>query len=186
MLIHNKIIKRRHFIKASGMALLSTAAAPFLHSSTPELDLKDRMLSFYNTHTHERLKSCYFQNNHFSAEALSKIDYILRDFRTGEIKEIDRKLLDLLFILKQKLGIDSPFHVISGYRSSKTNEMLRQTSSGIAKNSLHILGQAIDIRVPGLPLEHLCCTAIDLKAGGVGFYPDSDFIHVDIGRIRYW
>ena len=184
--MNRKLVKRRYFFKVGGMAVLSTAAAPFLHPSVPVLGLQDRTLSFYNTHTHERLHVRYFQDNQFCAEALSRIDHILRDYRTGEIKEIDRKLLDLLFILRQKLGIDGPFHVISGYRSSKTNEMLRRTSSGISRNSLHILGQAIDIRVPGLALEHLCRTAADLKAGGVGFYPKSDFIHVDIGRIRYW
>jgi uncharacterized protein YcbK (DUF882 family) len=179
-------IQRRHFFKIGSMAALSAAAAPLLSADLPDLGPKDRTLSFFNTHTQERLQACYFKGGALCRDSLSRIDRILRDHRTGDIKEIDRQLLDLLFLIHKNLGGEKPFHIISGYRSPETNAMLRKNSSGIAKNSLHMVGRAVDIRVPSISLERLRDTAMALKAGGVGFYPDSDFVHVDNGRIRYW
>ena len=179
-------IHRRDFIKIGGITALSAAAVPLTGASLPDLGPQDRTLSFYNTHTREKLQTCYFKNGALCPDSLSQIDHILRDHRTGDTKEIDRMLLDLLFVLRKKLKTDEPFHIISGFRSPKTNALLRKNSSGIAKNSLHMVGQAIDIRIPHLPLKHLRKTAMDLKAGGVGFYSDSNFVHVDIGRVRYW
>jgi uncharacterized protein YcbK (DUF882 family) len=184
--MNNIKIHRRDFIKIGGMTAISAAAASLSGASLPALGPQDRTLSFYNTHTRERLQACYFKNRALCADSLSQIDHILRDHRTGDIKEIDRKLLDLLFVLRKKLKTNKPFHIISGYRSPKTNGMLRKNSQGIAKNSLHMEGQAIDIRIPQLPLTHLRKTAMSLMAGGVGYYPDSDFIHVDVGWVRYW
>jgi uncharacterized protein YcbK (DUF882 family) len=117
------------------------------------------------------------------------VNYILRDFRANLIKPIDPKLLDLLHELGGTLETDQPFHIISGYRSPQTNAMLRErggSSTGVASHSLHIDGKAIDIRVPGVRLAHLRNAATSLKIGGVGFYPDLDFVHVDVGRVRYW
>lgn len=103
-----------------------------------------------------------------------------------EVKNTDKGLLDLLFSIRMKLETNQPFHVISGYRSAETNALLRSHSSGIAKNSFHLIGEAIDVRVPGRALRALRQIALDLKAGGVGYYPQSDFAHVDVGRVRYW
>ncbi len=99
---------------------------------------------------------------------------------------MDRELYDLLFTLQQKLGRFGTYHVISGYRSPKTNAMLHNISSGVAKRSLHMRGKAIDIRLPGTELKHLRQAALGLHAGGVGYYPNSNFIHVDTGRPRFW
>jgi uncharacterized protein YcbK (DUF882 family) len=110
----------------------------------------------------------------------------LRDFRTGEVKEIDTDLLDLLFALHQKLESTVPYHIISGYRSPSTNSFLSMISKGVVKNSMHIYGKAIDIRLPGYQLKTLQRAAVELRKGGVGYYPSSDFVHVDVGRIRYW
>jgi uncharacterized protein YcbK (DUF882 family) len=110
----------------------------------------------------------------------------LRDHRADEVENIDTDLLDLLFALRKTLETREPFHVISGYRSAKTNATLRAAGSGVAPNSLHRLGKAIDIRTPGRELRVLHEAAVALKGGGVGYYPKSDFVHVDVGRVRYW
>jgi uncharacterized protein YcbK (DUF882 family) len=111
---------------------------------------------------------------------------VLRDHRTDEVAEMDPRLLDLLFNLQGKLGASTPFHVISGYRSPRSNAMLVAKGGGVAKKSLHMQGKAIDIRLPGRELADLRKAALGLKAGGVGYYPKSDFVHVDVGRVRHW
>jgi uncharacterized protein YcbK (DUF882 family) len=146
----------------------------------------DRFLQFYNTHTDEKIKAVYWSQGTYVPEALVDINHILRDHRTGELKEIDTYLLDLLFALQQKLESAVPFHIISGYRSPGTNALLRILSKGVAKSSLHTDGKAIDIRLPGYELKTLKRAAVDLRLGGVGYYPFSDFVHVDVGRVRYW
>ena len=120
------------------------------------------------------------------SDALAELNYILRDHRVQEIKEIDRNLLDLLCTLKNRLGTSKPFHVISGYRSPKTNEIMRKNNKGIAKKSLHMTGHAVDIRLPSCSLSSLRHEALKLKGGGVGYYPRSNFIHIDTGRVRSW
>jgi uncharacterized protein YcbK (DUF882 family) len=113
----------------------------------------------------------------------------MRDFRANAVKPIDPRVYDLLHELGGTLETDAPFHIISGYRSPHTNALLRErggASTGVASHSLHMVGQAIDIRVPGVRLEHLRNAAKALKIGGVGFYPDLNFVHVDVGRVRYW
>ncbi len=149
----------------------------------------ERGLSFFHTHTAERLSTAYCTGGEYLAPALKDINVLLRDFRVNQIKPIDPALLDLLFELNGVLGTDQPFHVISGYRTPETNAMLQERGgahSGVATHSLHIDGKAIDIRVPGITLEHLRNSATSLKIGGVGFYPGSNFVHVDTGRVRYW
>jgi uncharacterized protein YcbK (DUF882 family) len=110
----------------------------------------------------------------------------LRDHRTGEIEVIDRRLLNQLFILQHKIENHGSFHIISGYRSPKTNARLRKTGSGVAKRSLHMQGRAVDVRLPGVELKHLRQAALKLHAGGVGYYPKSNFVHLDTGRARFW
>jgi uncharacterized protein YcbK (DUF882 family) len=168
----------------SGRAVEAATVADAAVSTTP-----DRTLSFFHTHTSERLTTAYCCNGEYVAKELTGIDYLLRDFRVNQIKSIDPRLLDLLYELNNRLGTDQPFHVISGYRTPETNAMLHERGgahSGVATHSLHMDGKAIDIRVPGIKLEHLRETAKALRVGGVGYYPASNFVHVDTGRVRYW
>jgi uncharacterized protein YcbK (DUF882 family) len=146
----------------------------------------NRALTFHHTHTGERLAVEYFCSGSYIPDALAAINRHLRDFRTGEEHIIDPALLDLLHRLRLTTGSDRPFEVISGYRSPRTNQMLREKSTGVAASSLHIAGKAIDIRVADVPLSALRAAAIDLRAGGVGYYPESQFVHVDTGRVRTW
>jgi uncharacterized protein YcbK (DUF882 family) len=182
---HNNI-SRRVFLAAG----LAATAMCFLPCEAVASVLKvlsfERALSFDNIHTGEKMEAIYWQEGTYVPQALADINYILRDYRTGEVKEIDTDLLDLLFALQKKLGSEVPFDIISGYRSPETNSLLHSRSKGVANNSLHIYGQAIDIRLPGYELNTLRSAAIDLRRGGVGYYPLSDFVHVDVGRIRSW
>ncbi len=146
----------------------------------------ERSLSFYNLHTGETLKTTYWIDGRYSADALAEVNHLLRDYRTGDVHVIAPGLLDLLHSLHGQIGGNKPFHVISGYRSPKTNSMLHARSSGVATHSLHMKGEAIDIRVPGYDLNQLRAAARSLRAGGVGYYPRSDFVHVDVGRVRHW
>jgi uncharacterized protein YcbK (DUF882 family) len=128
----------------------------------------------------------YCAKGRYLPGALADINHILRDHRTGEIKAIDIRLLDLLYALGLKLEDRGPFHVISGYRSPKTNAILRAHGQGVAKNSLHLQGKAVDIRLPGCDLSVLRHAAMNLKGGGVGYYPGPHFVHIDVGRVRHW
>jgi uncharacterized protein YcbK (DUF882 family) len=178
--------ERRHLLK---LGLVTSVAACIPSSLFAAVDSQpgvERQLSFYNTHTGEKLDVCYCIQGDYCKDALSEINYVLRDHRTDEIKAIDPCLLDLLFALSRKMGRVLPFHVISGYRSPETNAMLCKRSSQVAKKSLHLQGKAIDIRCPGCDLAALRQMAVELKGGGVGYYPRSNFIHVDTGRVRYW
>ncbi|OGU43084.1 MAG: Twin-arginine translocation pathway signal, partial [Hydrogenophilales bacterium RIFOXYA1_FULL_63_33] len=119
-------------------------------------------------------------------DALAEINHVLRDYRNDQVAAIDTRLLDLLDRVKARLGTSQPFQVISGYRSPATNHLLAERSSGVAKHSLHMEGKAIDIRIPGVALADLRKTGLALQAGGVGYYPASDFVHLDVGRVRTW
>jgi uncharacterized protein YcbK (DUF882 family) len=148
---------------------------------------REYRLRLFNTHTLERLDVVYRRDNVYDAEALAKLDVFLRDRRAGSVKRYDPRLFDLLAELMVKM--DSPgseLHVICGYRSPKTNAGLRKLSSKVAKASLHMLAEAIDIRLPGVRSSRLRDTALALARGGVGYYAKSDFVHVDIGRVRRW
>ena len=157
--------------------------ADFFGGKEPEV----RRLSLYNLHTGDQAKDIvYKEKGLVVSDALSEINYVLRDFRTGDVTQMDVALMDLLDSLSRKLEVSVPYNVISGYRSPKTNAMLAERSGGVAKNSMHMQGKAIDIRVPGIELSHLRNVAKELKIGGVGYYAASDFVHVDTGRVRYW
>ncbi len=147
---------------------------------------KERVLSFYNTHTAETLKAIYFRSGNYAADAIESICHILRDHRTNTIRSIDLSLLDLLYALRLKLQTNQPFHIISGYRSPATNSELRKQNRKVVPNSLHIFGKAIDIRLPECDLQTLRRTAMALQGGGVGYYPRSDFVHIDVGPVRFW
>lgn len=183
-----RALARRHFLAwgATAAALtLPTLAMPHV-ANAAVLAANQRKLAFDNLHTGETLKTVYWEAGDYVPGALTQINHILRDFRTDDIHPIDAKLLDLLNRLHLKLGSQVPFSVISGYRSPKTNAALAAASSGVAKHSLHMEGQAIDIHLEDVALKDLHRGAIALKRGGVGYYPASDFVHVDVGRVRTW
>ena len=165
----------------AGLALLS---APDLAEAA--LRTGKRKLSFYHTHTGKELELVYAAGKSYNPLALNKINSYLGDFRTGEVHRIDPKLLDMLWALQCRCGKTGVFSVISGFRSPQTNTSLRDKSSGVAKKSSHMVGQAIDVRFSEVPTKQLRDYAINLKAGGVGFYPSSDFVHLDTGRYRTW
>jgi uncharacterized protein YcbK (DUF882 family) len=146
----------------------------------------ERELRFYHTHTGETLRVCYWQDGRYLDSELSSINHFFRDFRNGDVIKIDTRLVDLLYAISQKTGGNPAFHLISGYRSPATNEKLRQNSGGVARKSLHMQGHAADIRIPGVKTAELRKIAIDIGGGGVGYYPESNFVHVDIGRVRQW
>jgi uncharacterized protein YcbK (DUF882 family) len=179
-------ISRRVFLTA-GLAATVACLLPFkVFAAAPKDFFAERALSFYNTHTGESMKTVYWTRGAYVPEALADINYILRDYRTGGVKEIDTDLLDLLFAIHRKLESTAHFNIISGYRSQETNSFLNIMSNGVVKDSLHIHGKAIDIRLPGHELKVLRRAAVDLQRGGVGYYPSSDFVHIDVGRIRNW
>jgi uncharacterized protein YcbK (DUF882 family) len=185
--LHRRAFLGISAVAAAGAFLPRVAQAAPKPSATPKVP--ERVVSFFNTHTGERLKTAYCCGGEYQPEALRQVNHILRDFRANEIKAIDPKLLDLLHELGGTLETDQPFHIISGYRSPKTNSLLRERGgahTGVASHSLHMVGQAIDIRVPGVKLDQLRGAARSLKIGGVGFYPDLNFVHVDVGRVRTW
>lgn len=181
-----KLLLRRDFLKL-GAVVTGVLINPFsvLAAKDPE-SAPIKNLAFYNTHTREHLHIRYYRNGKYDAAALLKINYILRDHRSHEVKAIDIHLLDLLHDLSLKTKPNAPFHVISGYRSPSTNKNLRKKSKGVASRSLHMFGKAIDIRIPSYHTRKLRDAARKMRAGGVGYYPKSDFVHVDTGRVRYW
>lgn len=183
-MILKKLSSRRLFLRAGATAIMAGAMRPAI-AAVIRLP-STRSLSFENLHTGERLKVDYCVNGSYSRDALHAVDKVLRDFRTGDIHTIDYKLLDLLSQIVTTLETSQPVQVISGYRSPTTNAMLHEASSGVAAKSLHMQGKAIDIRMPGCPLNVLHKTALALRSGGVGYYPKSNFVHVDVGRVRTW
>jgi len=178
---------RRGFLSgAAGMAALllvprALHAAPRASAAAPG----PRALAFESLHTGERLEVAYREGGGYLPEALASLDRLLRDHRTGEVHPIDPALFDLLYDVRAATG-GSVFEVISGYRSAATNDALRARSTGIAEKSLHLVGQAIDVRLRGVETASLRRAALRLARGGVGYYPGPDFVHLDTGRVRYW
>jgi len=172
---------RRNILRAGGAALFAGMATPVLANIAPA-----RALAFDNLHTGEKLAITYWRDGAYVQDALSNIDHVLRDYHNNEVHVIDPKLLDLINLLHRELGSAEPFEVISGYRSPATNAAMHERSAGVAAHSLHMQGMAIDIRLADVNLATLHEAALDMRAGGVGFYPSLDFVHVDVGRVRRW
>lgn len=173
--------------------VLAGLAAGMVCLSLPELaeaaTRKDaRTLAFTQLHTGESLSLVYRVGHAYIPRAFDRLRHLLRDFRTEQTHSMDPELYDLLWHLHREVDSNEPFEIISAYRSPQTNRMLRARSahSGVAKHSLHMYGRAIDIRLADVHLAHLHHAAVSLKRGGVGYYPRSNFIHVDTGRVRYW
>jgi uncharacterized protein YcbK (DUF882 family) len=147
----------------------------------------DHSLLLYNIHTNEKIDIVYRRGDQYIQSALAKLDYFLRDHNTNEVRHFDPRLYDILSDLTASVGHPGgEIDIVCGYRSTSTNAALRAHTTGVAKNSLHILAEAIDLRMPGVNTLKLRKAALALARGGVGYYPHSDFIHVDIGRVRQW
>lgn len=145
-----------------------------------------RRLAFYHTHTGETLDIVYSERGAYVPDALAEIHHLFRDFRTGDIHPIDPALLDVLHDVQHATGGSGRFEIISAYRSPATNRMLANRRNGVADHSLHLQGQAIDVRLPGVRTVDLRRAGLRLASGGVGYYPGSDFVHLDTGRVRSW
>lgn len=179
-----RLVTRRRML-ATGGALALGALLPGT-AAARALQAPERALNFFNAHTGEVLKTVYWADGRYLPSARRAINRILRDWRTEEVVEMDAGLLDYLYALRRTVESSAPFHVISGYRSPATNAMLRRESKGVAKRSLHMRGKAIDVRLPDRELRALAQAARGLGLGGVGYYPQPGFIHIDTGRVRSW
>jgi uncharacterized protein YcbK (DUF882 family) len=145
-----------------------------------------REVAVHNLHTGESLSAIYFDRGEYVPDALSAMNHVMRDFRTGEVHEMRPELFDLWHTIRDVTGSRQPFQIISGYRSPKTNEMLHEATIGVAQNSFHMKGMASDVRLEDVELSHLHAAALAIGRGGVGYYPSSDFVHVDVGPVRHW
>lgn len=175
---------RRQFVGLGLSALACTVALPAM-AAVPRLKAV-KSLAFHNLHTDERLHVDYWRDGKYNPAAFAKINHVLRDHYSGDVHPMNPRLIELLHDLQVKLGHQGTIEVISGYRSPKTNLHLAEMSDGVARRSYHTQGMAIDLRMPGTSLVKIHHTALAMKRGGVGFYPDSQFVHVDVGPVRSW
>ncbi len=176
---------RRSFLKSSAL-LASSLGVPAIVRAAPAAAPYERTLRMYNTHTGESLRAVYWAEGKFVPDALNDINKLLRDHRNNKIAQMDPKLLFLLDQVGTAVGANSTIHIISGYRSPESNHLLAETTKGVAKHSMHLDGKAIDVRIPGRDLAVLHKAALQAGGGGVGYYPDSQFVHMDTGRLRHW
>jgi uncharacterized protein YcbK (DUF882 family) len=165
------------------LLILILAIAPV---ATTDSKVDERQLSFYHTHTSESLTVTYFREGQYVPSALAELNHFLRDFRTGDAANMDPAVFDILFDIQMESASTGTYQIISAYRSSASNEMLRDKSNGVARNSQHLLGKAIDVRLTDIDTAKLRDVALSLQRGGVGYYKKSDFVHVDTGRVRRW
>ena len=178
------VLSRRQFLIAG-----AATAAVGLVTNPVEAALRtklERSIHLYNIHTGEFLRTVYWQDGRYQSSALRQINRLLRDHYSGTIHMIDPKVVDLLYVLQGKFGKNRPFQVVSGYRTPETNAMLAANSDGVATHSLHMEGKAVDIRLEGTSVRKLGRAAKHLRLGGVGQYPSSNFVHVDVGKVRSW
>jgi uncharacterized protein YcbK (DUF882 family) len=182
------LFERRTLLKVGFGAAFgaSLGAAPLLGWAEPLTSATMRTVAMDNLHTGESLEAVYWADGDYIPDVLDAVNFHLRDYRTGDVHEIDPKLLDLLDAMNTKTETKGRFQVISGYRSAKTNAMLRERSEEVAKKSFHMSGMAIDVRLPDVDLSRLRDAALSLGLGGVGYYPESNFVHMDVGPLRNW
>jgi uncharacterized protein YcbK (DUF882 family) len=176
---------RRSLLLAAAAATL-TPFAPAAAKVRKQIVYPERALSLNNAHTGEQERIVYWADGNYLHEGLNRVNWILRDFRTSETKSIDPRLLNILYLLTRTLDVHQPVLVLSGYRSKQTNDMLRRTTEGVARRSFHMAGRAIDIRMPRIATRNVQKAALTLGGGGVGYYPSSNFVHLDSGPVRTW
>ena len=167
-------------------ASASLCAAPALGWAAAMAGQETRRITLRNLHTEEALDAIYWEQGRYVPEVMVEVNRVLRDYRTGDVHRIDPTLVDLLGSISAKVENRTPFQVISGYRSPHTNEAMHEHSGGVAKKSLHMEGMAIDIHLQDVDLGLLHKAALDVGQGGVGLYPKSNFVHVDVGPVRRW
>jgi uncharacterized protein YcbK (DUF882 family) len=179
----SSVLNRRNLLRTSGVVIASAVASPAL-ANIGKANVRSLVLD--NLHTGEKAKIDYWADGGYIPDALHNANHLLRDYRNGEVHPIEPRLLDLVDLLQRRLGSTAPVEVISGYRSPATNAAMHKRSSGVAAHSLHMKGMAMDIRLADIALDRLHNAALAMQAGGVGFYPSLDFVHVDVGRVRRW
>ena len=179
------VLSRRSFLRTASQLTLGLAAA-IPGTGLAAVVPGRRTLSLYHAHTNQELKIAYAWGDMYNPMALARVTRFLRDFRTGETCPIDPRLLDILWAIQQEMGRKGTYEVLSGFRSPRTNNMLRGSSNGVAEHSLHMEGKAIDIRLDGISTRQIRECAVEMKCGGVGYYAKSDFVHLDTGRYRTW
>ncbi|HOM12150.1 MAG TPA: DUF882 domain-containing protein [Rubrivivax sp.] len=182
-----KNLSSRRRLLSQGARLAAAAALPMLTRPARASAPGARALAMSHTHTHERIELVYADAHDYLPQSLQRLNHFLRDHYSGEVGRIDPPLFDILHGLRRVLGASGGYEIISGYRCAATNERLRSTrGGGVAKRSLHMDGRALDVRLSGVPLAELRDAAIELGAGGVGYYPNEQFVHLDTGRVRRW
>lgn len=167
---------------ATGLVSLSAPSDAF----AAVYKAKERVVAFRNINTGESLEVLYAKGDSYRFDAMQKVSLLMRDRRTDETTHMDPRLIDTLWMLGQKLGTNKPFDIICGYRSPQSNSSMAARSDGVASNSYHVRGMAADIALPNVSLGRLRRVAMDLKAGGVGYYPRDGFVHIDVGPVRHW
>lgn len=188
----SRLLSRRSLLQFGAATAVALSPLPALAGANrpvarPGLPAKGaRSVNLHNLHTGEKLKTVYWEKGKYVPGALREINTIMRDHRTGQVKPIDKDLIDLLHRLNAQLETSDPFEIISGYRCPDTNAKLRSRSSGVARNSYHMRGMAMDLNVPSRDLPKIRKAALSLRGGGVGYYPRSQFVHVDVGPVRDW
>jgi uncharacterized protein YcbK (DUF882 family) len=179
--------QRRSFLKSSALLASVLSVPAIARANAAPTDMPhERTLRMYNTHTGESLRSVFWAEGQFVPDAMNDINKLLRDHRNNKITQIDPKLLFLLDQVSTQIGSGSVLHIISGYRSPESNQLLAERSNGVARHSMHLEGKAIDVRIPGRDLASLHKAALRAGGGGVGYYPESQFVHMDTGRLRNW
>lgn len=179
---------RRTFLKFSMTgALFLLGMKPAFAMKLLEERMPEGRLSLYNTHTSERIKVQYRNRaGDYDLEALMAINWLLRCHHTNEAAEMDTQVIEYLNMVDSEFGGGNEIHIVSGFRSAEYNEMLLERGRGVSKNSLHVQGKAIDFFIPRIALDNLRSTALDLRYGGVGYYPQTGFVHIDSGNFRTW
>jgi uncharacterized protein YcbK (DUF882 family) len=176
-------LDRRSLLRYGLAGALSLVAGPAM--AAPRIR-PERSLHLVNVHTGESFRDVYWAHGRYVRPACRRIAWLMRDFHIDRTHHIDPDLLDLLHEITMRLKTRQPLQVLSGYRSPETNRALQEEGFGVSKNSMHLVGKAADITLPGVRLGYLRRAAAASRAGGVGYYPDNGFIHVDTGRVRFW
>ncbi len=171
--------------KRSGSIQSTSKTSPAIHTNS-RFSPYHKSIALHNINTGDKITLTYFEHGNYLHDALHEINYFARDYHTGSIHPIDLKLLDQLHSLQFHLNTHKPFQVISAYRSPLTNLAMHFQRKGVAKHSFHMEGRAIDIRIEGLALEHIKNAALSMQQGGVGYYPATQFVHLDTGPVRSW